>query len=189
MKNDWSIRNDFLNAIGEFSVQFSKLEDCITELSSFTCDDIAYWQVEYFGNLGLDLNSKRDLVKKFIKSELPILKDEWNNINMSIGRVNHHRRHLIHGTAISYLLRSPIKTRIKIKKRVESEEYTVKDIRNLTQELNIIMTGEHGLCGNFNTKFKTEAFNWYNSNDKFERKIIYKVNNAVQTDWKGSNDK
>lgn len=185
MENSWEMREKFLKEIGLFTVRFSKLETGLTELSAFTCNDIRYWKLEYKDNFGLSLTAKRDLIKKFIKSELPFLNSEWELINNEIGQLNHFRRHLIHGTGDSYLFHPEITTTIKNKDKIESKKFTVKDINILVNRINTVCSGENGILGVFNTKFKTAAIDWYNNNAETHHRIIYKVNNEIITEWKG----
>ena len=184
--NDPKKREKFLREIGQFSISFSKLEDGVSELASFSIEDIRYWEVRYEEVYGLNLGVKRDLVKKFIKAELPKLYPEWQDINTEIGELNHHRRHLIHGTGNSYLFREPITTIIKSKNELERATYSISEIRALTNRIGHVCTGDNGIQGHFSTKFKTAAINWHNSRKEPHQRIIYKVNNTIQTDWKGA---
>lgn len=185
MTNDWKVREKFLREIGLFSVQFCQLELGVTELASFTIDDIRYWEVQYQEIFGLNLEHKRELIKKFLQKEIPQLYTEWETINTEIGVLNHNRRHLIHGTGNSYLLHPKIKTQIKNNRKIEMREFSVRDIKELTNRIGHICSGANGILGIFNTKFKTMSIDWYNSNSENHKKIIYKVNNDIQTEWKG----
>lgn len=183
--NDWKNRDAFQKAIGHFSIEFSRLELGVTELASFSIDDIRYWQVEFKNVFGLSLEVKRDLVKKFIKKEIPDIYPTWKSINEQIGLLNHERRHLIHGTGESYLFHTKMTTTIKNNGIVESKTYTISDIKSITNRVAHVNTGEHGILGSFNTEFKTAAINWYNQNAARHERIVYKVNNDIVTDWKG----
>jgi hypothetical protein len=185
MKNDLKMQEKFLREIGLFAVQFSYLEFGLTHLSAFTCEDIRYWEVHFEGNFGLSLESKRDLIKKFIKSELPHLLNEWESINTEIGKLNHFRRHLIHGTGDSYLFHPKISTCIKNNKKIETMKFTVKDINILIKRIDEVCTGYNGIHGVFSIKFKYAAINWYNKNAETHKRIIYQVNNEIITEWKG----
>jgi hypothetical protein len=183
--NDWDIRDKFIREIGSFTINFSKLEIGISELAAYTIDDLRYWEIKYNETYGLSLKNNRDLIKKFIQKEIPKLLPTWELINIEIGVLNHSRRHLIHGSGRSYLLHEPIITTIKNNGEFEKREFSVSDIKKLNSKIAHLCTGENGICGHFSTLFKTTAFNWHNENSQNHHKIIYKVNNETQTDWKG----
>ena len=189
MRDKLKCENDFLRAIGLFSVRFSWLEEGVGVLSAFTYEEMQYWSLNYSSNYGLPMHDKRDLIKKFIKAELPFFNDEWRNINAEIGELNSFRRHLIHGTSRSYFFDEKITTAIKVKRKIEEKEFTVKDIKNLIKRVNELCSGNkenQGVCGQFQAKFIKSAFDWYNESPNNKgKKIIYEVNNQILTDWKG----
>jgi|AntRauTorckE5430_2_1112549.scaffolds.fasta_scaffold07143_3 hypothetical protein len=186
MTNDPKKREKFLREIGLFSLSFSKLEDGISELVAFSIEDVRYWEVRYEEVYGFNLSVKLDLIEKFIKAELPELYKQWQLINIEIKNLNYQRRHLIHGTGNSYLFREPILTLIKKnKKEFDQGSYSIIEIRALTNRIGHVCTGENGIQGVFHTKYKTAAINWHNSRKEPHQRILYKVNNTIQTDWKG----
>ena len=163
MTNDWKNREDFLKAIGQFTVEFSRLEFSLLELCAYTVADLPHAKSKYIDFIGLSFENKREVLKKFIKTETPQLSNEWEKINSEIGEINYERRHLIHGIGASYLFHEIIVTYVKTNGNIDSKEFTVADINKLTNRIAHLRTGDNGIAGIFDSKFKTAAVNAYNN--------------------------
>jgi hypothetical protein len=185
MENNWKNREDFINAIGKFTIEFSKLEFSLLELCAFTVPDLPNYKTKYVDFIGLPFEGKRDLLKNFIKKEIPELSKEWEIINCEIGEINSARRHLVHGIGASYLFREIIVTYVKNNKTIESREYKVSDINKLTNRIGHLITGDNGLSGHFDSKFKTAATNAYNNKPTTTRKVIFEDTGVILSDYKG----
>ncbi len=135
--------------------------------------------------LGMELDQKRKKIKEFIYKSLPQLKQDWDTINSKIGTLNEDRRHLIHGIGQSYFLKDVIKTVIRKGQNVILKEYSIADINSLTNKLAHLLTGDNGLDGEFLTKFSKHLFDNYNKSAPDDKKIVYRVNGTIQTEWVG----
>ena len=131
------------------------------------------------------LNKKREQIEEFIKTRLPHLLDEWIEINVSIGRINSDRRHLVHGFTKYYLPHEHIETFVNKNGRVEKKRFTITDIKTLTEKIHNINTGKNGIIGEFHTKLFVARINLWNCKVEPEMRMIYSVRNEILTDWKG----
>ena len=185
MKNDWKNREDFLKAVGQFTVEFSILEFSLLELCAFTVADLPNCKSKYIDFIGLSFENKREVLKKFIKNETPQLSSEWEKINCEIGEINYERRHLIHGIGASYLFQEIIVTYVKTNGVIDSKEYKVADINKLTNRIRHVRTGDNGVAGIFDSKFKTAAVNAYNNKQTTTKKMTFANDGIILTDYKG----
>ena len=181
-------KNDklFKEALGAFIIASSEMEFAITSLCSILGEDPRSHQKQLLDIFGKPLEDKRKLVGEFIKTNLPELNEEWININMEIGRVNADRRHLAHGFTQYFLPQEYIETYVKKKKgKVEKKRFNVTDIKALTEKIHHINTGDNGINGVFQTKLFVSRINLWNNQVEPKMRMVYKVNNIIQTDWKG----
>lgn len=174
----------FRNALGSLVIEFSKLEFSLTYYCAIIENPYNH-TVELRNYLGSELEAKRNKVKSFIYTNLVDLKTEWDVINSKIGSINQERRHLIHGIGRSYFLLDAIKTIIKKGDEIVSKQYAVEDIKIITNKLSHLLTGENGLEGEFLTKFTTQLFDHLNKNVSDDKKVVYRVNGEILTEWKG----
>jgi len=135
--------------------------------------------------IGKTLKEKRTLLRKYIKSELPELLEEWEVINGEIGVLNLERRYLVHGIGRAYLFHENISTYVKVGKTVQTKEYKVKDIKSLTNRIGHVNTGKNGINGVFYFKFKTAIIDSYNERVENSEKIVFKLNGEIVSKWKG----
>jgi len=63
----------------------------------------------------------------------------------------------------------------------------IKTINDLTNRLRHLMTGENGINGEFHILFTKMRINKWNELVNDNNKITYRVNNKIETVWKGIN--
>jgi hypothetical protein len=180
-------KNDrlFKEAIGAFIIASSEMEFAITSLCSILGEDPRFHQKQLLDIFGKSLEYKRELVGEFIKTNLPDLNNEWISINTEIGRINSDRRHLAHGFTQYFLPHEHIETYVKKKGKIEKKRFTISDIKSLTNKIHHINTGENGINGVFHTKLFVARINLWNKKVEPSMRMVYNVNNAILTDWKG----
>jgi hypothetical protein len=180
-------KNDklFKEALGAFIIASSEMEFAITSLCSILGEDPRLHQNHFLEIFGKPLDKKRELIGQYIKNHLTDLLVEWIEINVSIGRINADRRHLVHGFTQYYLPNEHIETFVKINARVEKKCFTIADIKALTKKIQHINTGDNGINGVFQTKLFVSRINLWNNQVEPKMRMVYKVNNIIQTDWKG----
>lgn len=178
---------EFKEAIGAFIIASSEMEFAIATLCSIIGEDPRYHQSQFNEIFGLTLEKKRKLLSSFIKNNIPSLHHEWTTINGEIGQINVDRRYLAHGFTQYYLPRERIDTYVKLNGRVTKKQFSLADIKSLTNKIHHINTGNNGISGVFHTKLFVARINLWNDQVETERRMIYKVNDAILTDWKGSN--
>lgn len=186
MKNDFKGREKFLREIGQFTVSFSKLEFALLELCAMTSESFPKTNappfIEY---IGMSLDEKRKVIKNYIKLNLPELLLEWEDINKEIGLLNLERRHLVHGVGQAYLFHENISTYIKLGGIIQKKDYSILEIKSLTNRIGHVRTGANGIGGVFYIKFKTGVIDCYNEKvDPSERRKLI-VDGIVTTKWKG----
>jgi hypothetical protein len=181
-------KNDklFKEAIGAFIIASSEMEFAVANLCSIICEDPRLHQKQLFDTMGLPLDKKRTILSEFIKNNIPSLAMEWININDSIGRINADRRYLAHGFTQYFLPGEYIETYIKNKGQITKKRFSISDIAALTNKIHHINTGINGINGVFNTKLFVARINLWNELVDVQKKMIYKVNDQILTDWKGS---
>lgn len=184
MKNDFKGRENFLRELGLFNVEFSKLEFGLLDLCTMTSEYFPAFMPRYIDYIGDSLETKRKTIKSYLNKNLPDLLPEWTEINVEIGLLNEERRHLVHGVGQAYLFHESISTYVKKKDRVEKKEYTVKDIKALTNRVAHVNTGKNGICGVFHFTMKTAVIDLYNENVPDGEKKVFRVNNEIRTKWK-----
>lgn len=185
MKNDFKGRENFLRELGLFNVEFSKLEFGLLDLCTMTSEHFPAYKPRYIDFIGDSLEKKRKKIKYHLKENLPDLLKEWTEINVEIGLLNDERRHLVHGVGQAYLFHESISTYVKKKDKVEKKEYTVKNIRSLTNRVAHVNTGKNGICGEFYFKMKTAVIDLYNESVPNKDKKVFRVNNEIVSVWKG----
>jgi len=180
-------KNDklFKEAIGAFIIASSEIEFAITSLCSILGEDPRLHHNQFLEIFGKPLNKKRELIGEFIKTHLPVLIDEWIEINVSIGRINTDRRHLVHGFTQYYLPHEHIETFVNKNGRVEKKRFTITDIKALTEKIHHINTGDKGINGVFQTKLFVNRINLWNEKVEPTLRMVYNVNNVILTYWKG----
>ena len=134
MKASFENIQNFKSALGSLIIEFAKLEFALIYYCAII-DDPYNHTSKLKNHLGSELEAKRNKIKSYIYSNLPDLKTEWDVINSKIGSTNEGRRHLIHGIGRSYFLLDTIKTIIKKGEQVVSKEYTVEDVKQVTDKI------------------------------------------------------
>lgn len=180
-------KNDklFKEAIGAFVIASSELEFAIARLCSIIGIDPRQHRSQFNEILGLPMDKKRKQISTFIKNNIPNLHDEWTVINEKIGQINVDRRHLVHGFSQYILPREQIETYIKLNGRVAKKQYSLIDIKSLTNKIHHINTGENGIRVVFFTKLFVARINLWNESAVSKNRMVFKVKDVILTDWKG----
>lgn len=170
--------------VGEFVIQFSQVELYLTILCQVTTHPTQEYEgfVHY---LKKDLTVKREVLKAFINEHLTSLREDWARINVELGDLNEHRRHLIHGIGLLGLTTTVIQTQILKSKQIKSSIYSLMDMEKLINRLHHLISGENGIGGVFYGNYKTLRFNLYNDDPDNTPKIIYKENGITMTKYTG----
>ncbi len=181
LKND----KEFKEAIGALVISSSEMEFAICRLCSMVGEDPREHQDRLFQYWDKRLEEKRKAVSDFIKVQTPELHSEWTLINAEIGKLNEDRNFLIHGFVQYYLPNTEVVTYRKKKGKIIKKQFSINDIRVLTNKIHQINTGTNGINGVFQTKFFLARINNWNNQVEESRRMIYRVNDEVLSDWKG----
>ncbi len=176
----------FKTAIGSFIIAFSKLEFGIVFLCSMTEFDIRRKDEYLLKYMGFAFEKKLDHLSSFIKENIPELITIWTALRDEIGKLNSERRFLIHGIQQYVLPNESISTHVKQNGKIVSKEFTVNEIKSLTNRINEVCTGRNGITGEFHTLFTKTRVNEWNKLVIEEHRVVYKVNNEIVSDWKGN---
>lgn len=181
LKND----NEFKQAIGAFIITFSELEFGLVFLCSMTEFDIRKKDEYITKYLGFTFERKMQHLTDFISENLIELTPVWEKLKNEIGQLNRERRFLVHGFMTYYLPNETITTLVKENGKVTTKKQTLEKIKEFTNKLHHLNTGENGINGDFHTLFtKTRTDKW-NDLVNDENKIIYKINDKIISKWTG----
>lgn len=180
-KND----KDFKEAIGSFVIAFSELEFGLVFLCSMTEFDIRKKEEYITKYLGFAFEKKVKHLTEFINEQMIELKPIWNILNSEIGQLNRERRFLVHGFMGYSLPHETITTHIKENGVLTQKRHTLKEIKDLTNKIQQLKTGENGINGEFHILFTKTRINKWNNLVNDDNKIIYRVNSEIVSDWKG----
>jgi hypothetical protein len=177
---------DFKEAIGALVIASSEMEFAVTKLCSMVGNDPREHEQQLYKWWGERLEKKREAITQFIKLQIPYLLSEWLKINSAIGSINEDRNFLVHGFTRYYLPNTHVVTYRKKKSKIVRKEFSLQAIKSLTNKIHHINTGANGINGVFQTKFFLARINTWNNLVDEERRMIYKVNEVILTDWKGA---
>lgn len=175
-------RDEFQSALGQFVIRFSELEFSLL----YFCGAIDHPRNENLGikeNLATTFEQRRNKISFFIRSELPEIADIWNGINERLGNINRDRRFLVHGIGCENFFLHSVKAFIPQKTKVDLKDFTIADIKSLSDQISHLLTGENGLSGEFIILFKTKRFDLHNRTTKQDDKIIFRVNGKIMTEY------
>ena len=102
-----------------------------------------------------------------------------------IGQLNRERRFIVHGITQYFLPNESLTTYIKDRKELSSKKLTISDINKLTKQLQHLNTRKNGINGEFRILFTKTRINKWNELVNDDAKIVYRVNNKIESDWKG----
>lgn len=185
MTDIWKNDKNFKEAIGSFIIAFSELEFGLVFLCSMTEFDVRQKDNYITKYLGFTFEKKVQHLTSFIEEHLIEIKPTWDIIKSEIGQLNRERRFLVHGFMSYSLPHETITTHVKESGKVTTKNQTLEEIKNLTNRLHHLNTGENGINGEFHTLFTKTRINKWNSLVNEDNKIIYKVNDIVISDWNG----
>ena len=176
---------DFKEAVGAFIIAFSELEFGLGFLCSMTEFDLRHKDSYIPKYLGLSFEQKIRHLSEFIDSYLSEISQIWGNIKMEIGVLNRERRFFAHRFMSYSLPHESITTHVKEKGQIVTKRQTLEEIKSYINRIHHLNTGKNGINGEFHTLFtKARVNKWYSLvND--EAKIVYRVNGAIISDWKG----
>ena len=177
----------YKEAIGAFILTFSELEYGLADLSSWTVYDLTKRDTHWLEHIGYPFEKKVKNLTEYINANLSELKPVWDKLKVEIGQLNSERRFIAHGFNQSFLPNETTKTFIKEGRNISTRKLDIKTINNLTQQLRELNTGENGINGEFHIQFMKMRIDKWNElvNDNF--KIIYRVNNKIESNWTGIN--
>ena len=176
---------EFKEAIGSFIIAFSQLEFGLVFLCAMTEFDIRQKDNYVIKYLGFTFEKKVIHLTEFIDEHLSEMKLIWDKLKIEIRQLNNERRFLVHGFMTYYLPKENITTHIKEGKAITTKKQTLKEIKDYTNRLHHLNTGEYGINGEFHTMFTKARVNEWNNLVNDDSKIIYKVNDQILSDWKG----
>ncbi|MBL7838103.1 MAG: hypothetical protein JNM67_11345 [Bacteroidetes bacterium] len=186
MKEVYKKDIDFKVAIGEFVIAFSKLEFGLNSLCALTEFDIRKKDEYYIRYMGFPFEKKLEILESFIEENTPELKVTWDMLKSEIKSINSERRYLIHGIHNYSFPKETIQTFVKRKKVIVPKKFSLRDIKSLTNKIYEICTGKNGITGEFNSDFTKVRVNQWNQLVLDKNKIVFKLNNKIVSDWKGS---
>ncbi len=176
----------FKIAIGAFIIAFSELEFGLAFLCSMTEFDIRQKDKYLTKYLSFPFEKKIKHLSNFIDEHLTEVKSIWNKLKIEIGQLNRERRFLVHGFMTYSLPDENITTYIKEKGEIVEKKQTIAEIYKYTNKLHDINTGKNGINGSFHILFTKLIVNKWNNLVNDDNKVIYKVNNEIISEWKGS---
>lgn len=189
MTDIWKNDKNFKEAIGSFIIAFSELEFGLVFLCAMTEFDLRQKDKYITKYLGFAFEKKVEHLSTFIEEHLTEIKPTWDILKSEIGQLNRERRFLVHGFMSYSLPHETITTHVKESGKVITENKTLEEIKNFTNRLHHLNTGENGINGEFYTLFTKTRINKWNELVNDDNKIIYKVNNIVISDWHGNEKK
>jgi len=176
---------NFKAAIGAFIIAFSELEYGLAHLGVMSEFDIRKKDDYLLKHIGYPFERKVKNLTGFIEENMNELKPIWDNLKVEIGQLNRERRFIAHGFNQYFLPKESITTYIKEGKTLKSKDLNIKTIKELTNRLHHLNTGENGINGNFHTLFIKTRINKWNELVNEDNKIVYRVNSKIESDWKG----
>lgn len=93
---------------------------------------------------------------------------------------------MVYGIITYSLPHQTITKHFKESGKVITKNQTLEEISNFTHRLHHLNSGENWINREFHTFFAKTRINKWNELVNDENKIIYKVNDIVVSDWKGS---
>ncbi len=185
MTDIWKNDKNFKEAIGSFIIAFSELEFGLVFLCAMTEFDIRQKDNYITKYLGFTFEKKVQHLSTFIEEHLTEIKPTWDILKSEIGQLNRERRFLVHGFMSYSLPHETITTHVKESGKVTTKNQTLEEIKNFTNRLHHLNTGENGINGEFHTLFTKTRINKWNNLVNEDNKIIYRVNDVVISDWHG----
>lgn len=174
----------FKCSIGHFIMRFAELEFSLLYFCGIVDNPIDL-NLGISLNLKLTFNERQKKISKFIKNEIPELQDKWNLINSKLGQINLERNFLVHGIGQTSFYQDSIRAFITRKESVKVKEFSIIDIKKLSNDISNLLTGVDGLSGEFLIAFNTKRLDLFNRNTNNENKIIYQVDSKILTEYKG----
>jgi len=182
----------FKENLGGFIIAFSELEYALAEISALTEHELPKWKYQLVKHLGYNLDDKLKQISKYINSELPELKIIWNEQKQKVKLINQDRRYLAHGFTQYFVPFDdgivPTFVRQKNGKdayKIDEKKFTARTLYELTDKIHHLKSGKNGLYGEFHTEFTRLRVNKWNNEVSDEKKIVYRINGRIMSDWKG----
>jgi len=185
MKTIIQTDKEFKEAIGAFVIAFSELEFGLAHLGTMTEFDLRKKEKYLITHMGYSFEQKVKSLTAFIEEHLSEIKPIWDIIKNEIGQINSERRFIVHGLVQYFLPKESITAYIKQGKAINKKELSISTIKELTNRIYHLNTGENGINGEFHTLFSKTRINKWNELVNNENKIIYRINNNIVSDWKG----
>jgi hypothetical protein len=116
---------------------------------------------------------------------MPEFSLRWDSINSKLGQINQNRRFLVHGIGRTNFYHHSVKAFVPRKESYDLKEFSVDDIKDLSNQISHLLTGKDGLSGDFLIDFSTKRFDRHNRTTFNRNKIVYRVNNKILTEYSG----
>lgn len=174
----------FKAIIGDFILAFSEMEFGLGIIASFTEFNLLARESKLPYYLGLTLENKRKAISEYIDIYEPNLAETWKQIDKEIDFLNKQRRFIAHGIERVYM-KDSVEAKVKVGGKLESKELTIEEVKKWVIKLHHVNTGENGIIGSFYLDFVKRSFNRWNRFVVEEKRIVYKINSEIVTDWKG----
>ncbi|HCW07961.1 MAG TPA: hypothetical protein DGG95_11430 [Cytophagales bacterium] len=187
MKNLYERHKDFKEAIGTFILKFSELEVGLGIICSFTEFNLLRRERTLPTYLGLTLENKKKTITEYIKSYEPEIKPTWDKIKEEIEFLNNQRRYIAHGIERVYV-NDNLKAFVKAGQQLEEKLLTIEEVKQWTERLNHVNTGENGIIGEFYLDFVRRSINRWNRYVIEDYRITYTINSKIVSEWKGKDD-
>ncbi|MBW4891830.1 hypothetical protein KXQ82_19040 [Mucilaginibacter sp. HMF5004] len=142
----------FREAIGQFITAFAEVEVYLTIYDSMIDSKRTnnVFLVESFSNpLKIKLKHINRFIKEYLGDNFYL---RWQIIEAEIEDLNLFRHHIIHGTGFSSYWSETIKTMLKEDSKnqiLNHREFSIKDIKALSERVYHVLTGNDGIQGIF----------------------------------------
>lgn len=184
MKKLYERHKDFKEAIGSFILKFSELEFGLGIICSFTEFNLLTREQTLPTYLGLTLENKKKTITDYIKKYEPEIKPTWDKIKTEIKFLNEQRRYIAHGIERVYV-NDNLRAIVKVGQQLEEKRLTIEEVKQWTNRLSHVNTGNNGVIGAFYLDFVKRSINRWNRYVIEDYRIIYTINSDIVSDWKG----
>jgi hypothetical protein len=186
MKNIFERHDKLKESIGEFILAFSELEFGLGILCSYTEFDLLQRNISLPKFIGMTFENKKRAIEDYIKNYEPELIDVWKKIDLEMKYLTEQRRFIAHGIESVYVSDN-LRAIVKVGNGLKVNNVTIDKVKEWTNRLQHVNTGDNGILGEFHIDFVTRSINRWNRYVIEEYRLTYKVNDKIVTEWKGIN--
>lgn len=163
---------------------FSQLEFGLGILCTFTEFDILRKDEHLPQYLGMTLDNKKRTISDYLNKYEKELIPTWVKIKAEIDFLNHQRRFIAHGIQ-QVFVDDKLTAMVKVGNQLEQKTLTIDEVDGWTNRIQHVNTGEQGILGEFYFNFVTKSVNRWNNHVVEELRIVYRVNDKIESEWKG----